>query len=302
MIPTVEAWRNAAVLGGITVILTFFAQVRGAWRWFPALVIAAVGAGFALDVLAPEWVAASLLADAPWMAAGLLAVWCAHADSRWLRARSWPAVVLAAALFGDRFVALGLALAEPDPGRRARLVLAASGASLIGVTSGAAPLILGWGGIEAVVVGLVLAAIGFVAGGDVGTTKPDLRAAAPAVAVPLLGAVVTWVAITSGALELVATGIEGLPMLAMPRGDLLLFAGATLAGALGDEGLFALLAREVELRALSVRGDTVATALRAGLAVGGGLPLLLLTGSRLRVGVPLWLAQVGVVVAWLFFR
>ncbi len=302
MIPTVEAWRNAAVLGGITAVLAIVARVRSGWKWFPALVIAGIGAAFVLDVVATSWMGASLLADAPWGAAVLLALWSAHAESRWLRARSWPVVVLATALLGDRFVAMGLAASEPDPARRARLVLAASGASLIGVTSGAAPLLLGWGGLEAVAVGLVLAVLGYAGGGDVTRAKPDAKAAGAALVVPLLGAIVAWLAIVGGALEVVAYGIEQIPYLAMPRGDLAVFGGAVAAGAIGDEGLFALLAREIELRALSLRGDAIPMALRAGLAVGGGLPLLLATGSRLRVGVPLWLAQLGVVTAWLYFR
>lgn len=303
MIPTtVEAWRNAALLGGIVAVLAMVGQIRAARAWFPALVLAGVGAAFWLEALAGSWLLSSLRADAPWGSALLLAMWAVHGDSRWLRARSWPAVVLAAALLGDRFVAMGLALCEPDPARRARLVVAASGASLVGWTSGAAPLVLGWGGLECVGVGLVLAALGYSGAGDFGRVAPDTRAAVAAAVVPVFGAVVTWLAIVGGALEVLADGLEGIPLLAMPRGDLLVYGGAVLAGAFGDEGLFALLARETELRALSLRGDAIPTSLRAGLAVGGGLPLLVLTGSRLRVGVPLWLAQVGVVTAWLYLR
>ncbi|MFN7145199.1 MAG: hypothetical protein ACK4YP_15605, partial [Myxococcota bacterium] len=176
------------------------------------------------------------------------------------------------------------------------------GASLIGGTSGAAPLVLGWGGPEAVGVGLVCAALGFAPGGGVERAAPDLKAAATALLVPVLGGVVTWLAVVSGALELVAMGLEQVPSLAMARGDLLVYAAAVFGGAVGDEGLFALFAHEVELRALSIRGDALPTAIRAGLAIGGGLPLLLLTRSRLSVGLPLWLAQVGVVTAWLSFR
>lgn len=303
MTPTiVEAWRNAAVLGGIVAVICLLAQVRAVRPWLPALVIAGLGAAFGLGAAHKDWFLGSLADDAPWGSALLLAAWTAHGDTRWLRARSWPVVVLATALLGDLFVAMGLALCEPDPARRARLVIAASGASLIGWTSGAAPLVLGWGGLECVAVGLALAAVGFVPGGDFGRAAPDVRAGAKALVVPVLGAVVAWLAIAGGTLELLADGLEKIPLLWIPRGDLLVYGGAVLAGAIGDEGLFALLARETELRALSLRGDEVPMALRAGLAVGGGLPLLVLTGCRLRVGVPLWLAQVGGTLAWLSLR
>ncbi|MDP2306343.1 MAG: hypothetical protein Q8P18_09980 [Pseudomonadota bacterium] len=299
----VEAWRNAAVLGAISGLWMALAQLRRAWGWLPAGVIAGVGAALFLGALAPSWALSSLVADAPWLGAIALAIWGAHAESAWLRVRAWPMVVLATALLGDRFVAVGLALAEPDPSRRARLVIAASGASLIGVTSGAAPLVLGWGGPEFVGMGFVLAAVGFVGGsGPIERARPDVGAAWKALVVPLLGAVVVWLAILSGALELVATALEQVPLLATPHGDLLVYAGAVVGGAFGDEGLLALCAQQIEFRALSVRGDTLPIAIRAGLAVGGGLPLLLLTGSRLRVGLPLWLLQLLLVTVWLLLR
>ncbi len=300
----IEAWRNAAVLGAISGLLVAMSQLRRSWTWFPVAVLAAVGAALYLDALAPTWAASSLVADAPWSFALLLALWSAHAHSGWLRVRGWPAVVLVTALLGDRFVALGLAAAEPDPARRARLVIASSGASLLGFTSGAAPLVLGWGGPEFVAMGLLLAGVGFVGGGGgVPTRAPaDLRAAAAALIVPLCGAVVVWIAVLGGVLEFAATGLEMVPFLATPHGDLLVYAAAVVGGAIGDEGLFALLTREIELRALSLRGDTLLVALRAGLAVGGGLPLLLLSGSRLRVGLPLWLLQIGMVTTWLWLR
>jgi hypothetical protein len=299
----IDAWRNAAVLGGITGVLLVLAQIGRARNWLPACFIAGVGVAIYLGALAPSWALSSLLADAPWLGACLLALWAANAESGWLRVRSWPAVVLATALFGDRFVALGLAAAEPDPARRARLVVAASGASLIGLTSGAAPLVLGWGGPEAVGIGVLLAGVGFAGGGGAPEWRaPNLKLAGTAALVPLLGAGIVWLAILGGALELVATGLEQVPLLAMARGDLLVFGSAVFAGAVGDEGVFALVVREIQLRGLSLRGDTLPMALRAGLAVGGGLPLLLLTRSRLRVGLPLWLLQIGLVTTWLWLR
>lgn len=299
----VEAWRNAAVLGGLGGLLLILAQVRRAWGWLPAGAIGGVGVALFLGALAPSWALSSLASDAPWPLACALAVWMAHADSAWLRVRAWPMVVLVTALFGDRFVALGLALSEPDPSRRARLVIAASGASLMGVSSGAAPLVLGWGGPESVGMGFLLAAVGFTGGaGPIERVRPDVRAAVRALLVPLLGAIVVWLAILSGALEQVATALEQVPLLSTAHGDLMVYGGAVVGGAVGDEGLLALCAREIELRALSMRGDVLPVAIRAGLAVGGGLPLLLLSGSRLRVGVPLWLLQVALVAVWLGLR
>jgi hypothetical protein len=298
----IELWRNAAVLGAMALGASVVGASRG-WRWTPAAVLCVVGAAFALRVLSPAWVVESLLADAPWMAAAVLAVWSLNAGAGWLRPRAWPLVVLTAAVFGDRFVALGLAAVEPDPSRRARLVLAASGASFIGPAAGAAPLILGHMGVQAVGVGILLALVGFTrGGGDLGARSPDLRGALEGLVLPLCGALITWLAMAGGALEFAATGLEWLPNYWIPRGDLVAFAAAAFAGAIGDEGMLALCFREVQLRALSLRGDEIPLALNAGLAVGGGLPLLLLTRARLSVGLPLWLAQVGVVATWLYLR
>jgi hypothetical protein len=302
MIPTVEAWRNAGALGAYTVLLLLASQPRWARRWLAALFMGGLGLAFYLQALDRRWAVSSFVADAPWVPAVLLALWMANAESGWLRARSWVGVVLATVLLGDRLVAVGLAAAEPDPGRRARLVLAASGASLIGVTSGAAPLVLGWGGAEAVLVGLLMAGVGFAPGGGVERVRPDGKAAAAALLVPLLGAGITWLAILGGAVELVSQGLEQVPLLPFSHGELLVYAAAVLGAVVGDEGFFALIAREVELRALSLRGDTLPMAIRAGLAVGGGLPLLWMTGARLRVGLPLWLLQVAMVAGWLLLR
>ena len=125
----IEAWRNAAVLGAIAGALAVLGQFPRLRTFFPAFLLVGVGAGFYLKALDTHWAMSSLAADAPWLAVALLAAWTLHTETAWLRARTWPLVVLLAAIFGDRFVALGLAVAEPDPARRARLVLAASGAS-----------------------------------------------------------------------------------------------------------------------------------------------------------------------------
>ncbi len=300
----IEGWRNAAVLGALAVLLMGLAQLPRAWRFLPLGAAVGVGVAAYLGALAPAWALDSLVADAPWLGTLALVIWTMHAESTWIRARSWPAAVGLGAVLGDRFVAAGLVLGEPDTGRRARLVLAASGASLMGFTSGAAPLLLGWGGLECVGIGLVLAAIGFVGGSApaLPVSRPPLRTLLTAGIVPMCGLFIVWFGMLGGGLEAVATGLERLPLEAYSHSHLLVFAGSILGGGIADEGILALCAREIQLRALSLRGDDAVMAIRAGLAVGGGLPSLVLTGSRLRVGLPLWLLQVGVVATWLFLR
>ena len=51
-------------------------------------------------------------------------------------------------------------------------------------------------------------------------------------------------------------------------------------------------------RGLSLRGEQIREILLAGVSVGGTLPMLVATRSRLKVGVPWWLAQVAWVVGW----
>ncbi len=291
-----ELWRNAIVLGSAAVIIAAVAAFPRGRILVLVLVGVGVAAAFGLDVLDPAWALGSLGRDAPWTGALILAAWSLHAGTRWTQPRAWWSVVLTAALLGDVFVALGLAVCEPDPRRRARLVLAASGASLIGVTGGAAPLLLGWGGIEVAALGALCAAVGFVGGGDGARVRPSFEAGR--VLVPVLGAVATWLVIAGGGLEFAAMGLESLPIVE-PRFHRVVVAGAgALAGVVGDEGVMALYAQGTLDRALSLRTDETRQLLLAGLAVGGGLPLLLLTRSSLRVGLPLWAVQVLLLLLW----
>jgi hypothetical protein len=291
-----ELYRNALALGGATVVIAVGAQFPRLRPFLPFLALAACGLGFGLEVLDRAWAFASLRSDAPWLVAVVLAAWSVHGGSAWLRARSWWAVVAAAAVFGDLFVAAGLAVVEPDPRRRARLVVAASGASLLGRTSGAGALVLGWGGVEVVALGIACALVGFVRGGVV--DRAPLRPAWSAMVPPLVAAVATWLVAAGGSLEVVAVGLEQAPI-EFPRVWEALVAGAAaLAGVLGDEGTFALIARGMLERALSLRGDQMRQLLLAGLGVGGGLPLLLYTRSSLKVGLPLWLVQVAMLLGW----
>jgi hypothetical protein len=101
--------------------------------------------------------------------------------------------------------------------------------------------------------------------------------------------------------EILAERIEALPLDWPGHARGISFVAGLLGGALGDEGAAALLAREVAARSLSVKGTWAVDAVRAGLAIGGGLPLLVLTRSSLRVGVPLWLVQVLLGVGWVMW-
>ena len=73
---------------------------------------------------------------------------------------------------------------------------------------------------------------------------------------------------------------------------------ALLLGVLTDEGAGALAAQAVLDRAFNIQGDWARQMSVAGLAVGGGLPLLLLSRSSLRVGLPLWALQVALTLLW----
>lgn len=299
----IEAWRNGLIFGGAGVAAAALAQARGAWKGLPVVLIGLGALAFGAELVDRAWLAESLLLDAPWAAAAALALWAAQARTGWLRARSWPMVVLLTALFGDALIAVGLAAVEPDATRRARLVIAASGASLLTRTGGASSLLLGWGGWEAVGLGVALAAVGWVGGGrGQEYARPELRVVIAGLLVPLGAAVLAWFVIVGGAADLAARGLESLPLQRPRDYPIVALLGSIGCGTVGDEGVMALLAREVQLRALSIRGDWLAASMRVGLAVGGGLPLLVLTRSRLRVGIPLWLAQAGLAVLWCFLR
>ncbi len=291
-----ELWRNALVMGGAAVLIAVAGAIPRVRLLVPVLGAVAVAVAFGLGVLDPAWVLGSLVRDAPWLGAAVLGLWSVHAGTGWVRSGSWWAVVVLSALLGDVFVAAGLAAAEPDPRRRARLVLAASGASLVGITSGAAPLILGWGGASVAAVGVLCAAVGFTTGGT--SVRGPARFEPGRALVPLLGAVATWLVVAGGGVEFLAMGLEQLPVVE-PRYHRLVVAGvAAVAGAVGDEGLMALYAHSALDRALSLRGDDARQLLVAGLGIGGGLPLLVLTRSSLRVGLPLWGLQALVLALW----
>lgn len=299
-----EIIRNAMAVAGVVLVATFAGAVP-ALRWwgYLSVIAGAIGVAFLLGVLDARWVVESLGADLPWASVVVLLLWTLVARSGVLRPRGWPAVVGLGALAGDLLVAIALAVTEPDPGRRARLVLAASAASLVGPAGGAGALMLGWGGWELAAVGLVLALVG-VAGGETGVSwAPVDRSALPFAAAVALGAgVVAWLAAAAGALDFLAQGIERAPLEFPDEQGALVTGVGLLLGSFGDEGTIAVCFQGALDRALSAREPMVAPWLVAGLGIGNGLPLLVATRSSLKVGLPLWLLQVVGVLAWAWLR
>ena len=283
--PRARVWGAVGITLGVLVV----AAVRDVFRW--------------------QWMPVSLLHDVPWGAVAVLGAWGALGRAGFAGTRRWPAVVLLSALVGDLFVATGLALLEPDARRRARLVLAASAASLAGITSGAAPLMLGWGGAQAVGLAVLLACVGFVGGPSEGgawleripaETSERARRLGWGFALALLAGIALWGTLVGTSAEILAERIEALPLDRPGEARAWALGAGMLGGFLGEEGFTALLAREVAARALSVKGTWAVDAARVGICVGGGLPLLVLTKSSLRVGLPLWLLQVALAWGWLW--
>lgn len=300
-VPVVQV---ALLLGGLGLLGLIAANGRTAWRWMPILLAGFVGVAFAYHVLHPAFALESVRVDPPWAAAALLAVYTAVGASGAFRFTSWPTVVLGTALLGDTAVAAGLALAEPDDARRARLVVAASGASLISPWSGATVLTLGHGPWALSALGLGLALFGLAGGGapKPAFARPDLGAAWRAGLVPLWMALLTWLFMLGAVSDLVGVALEGLPPMVPGHATAWLGTVAAILGAVGYEPGVALFSQDVILHATQVRGEWLADALRVGGSVGAGLPLLLATRSKLTVGLPLWVGQVLVAVGFLFLR
>ncbi len=301
---SLPVFRNALALGVIGLLALVLGRAKRAEMWLPIYIVAAAGVAMGLRALHPAFMVESLANDPPWVTGALLAGWSALAATGLVRARAWWAVVLASALLGDLLVATGLALCEPDDRRRARLVLAASGASLLGPASGATALALGWGGLPISALGLGLAALGFAPGGERPEFKAELspRGLLGAALVPLWLALVTWLFMLGGVPDLGANFLEHLPVTLPGRAPVAAAAVATILGGLGVESGVALFAQDLLLHATQLRGGWAADALRIGVAVGGGLPMLFLTRSRLTVGIPLWVAQVLLALGFVAWR
>lgn len=300
----IELIRNVMVLTGAIAVVGLAGSVRVLrWWGYLAVVVGAVGVAAFLGVVDRRWAWESLGADVSWGPVLALAAWGMLGRSAYVRPRGWGYVVALAAVAGDLLVATGLALSEPDPSRRARLVLAASAASMVGPVSGAGAVVLGWAGWEVAVVGLVLSLVGVRAGEHAlarGAVDPSglLFAAAAAVG----GGLAAWLGAASGALEFLAQGLERAPLEFPDQQGALVTGAGVLLGMLGDEGTWALCFHGALERALSIREGMVPAWMVAGLAVGNGLPMLLATGSSLRVGLPLWLLQVIGVLGWAWSR
>ncbi len=298
------AYLDMAWVGGAAGLVALLCQFRRLEKLWPLGVALVAGVAAWRWVIDPAWVWESIRLDVPWGSAILLALWGLQARLGWLRVEGWVGAVLGGVLVGDVAVATSLVMTEPDPGRRARLVLAASGASLIGRTGGAAPLLLGWGGGTLVVLGLLLALVGYSGSKKWGISvqKPVLSGAWPALLTGIAGGLIVWLLITAGVLEFAAGRMEVLPVKLPAFGRWIVTAVGLGVGALADEGVGALAASETLARALSLREDWARQSLLSGITVGGGLPLLLITRSSLRVGLPLWLLQVAVLAAWIWWR
>jgi hypothetical protein len=163
---------------------------------------------------------------------------------------------------------------------------------------------LGWGGGTLVILGLLLALVGYTDVKKLGISvqKPVFAGAWPALLTGVGGALVVWLLITAGVLEFAAGRLEVLPV-KLPGYERWIVTGLGLVvGSLVEEGVGALAAAETLLRGLSLREDWARQSLLSGITVGGGLPLLVLTRSSLRVGLPLWLLQVAVLGAWIWWR
>ena len=297
--PVVKVALLMGALGTTGLILGHF---RGAWKWLPVWLCAMTAVAFAIRVLRPAFALDSLVHDAPWLGAAAMAVFLVVGAAGVVRATSWWAVVLGTALVGDLAIAAGLCLAEPDPSRRARLVLAASGASLISPWSGASVLALGHGSLTISALGVLLAAIGFAPGGGKPTfAPPDTSVTWKAALLAASYAVLIWLFMLGGVPDLAAMGLEAMPPVFPGHATPVLGGLSILAGILGTEPGGALLAQDTVLHATQTRGAWVSDALRVGLSVGAGLPMLVATRSRLSLGITLWLGQVGLALGWLWF-
>lgn len=299
--PVVE---NAISLGSIASLGLVLARLRSGRVGLPLLLAVLIGYAFMLRVLHPDFIVDSLIHDVPWFRAGLLGIFCALGASGMVRTNSWFATVLGAAMVGNVAIAAGLALVEPNAGRRAKLVVASTGASLLSPWSGVTPLALGYGGLEIAALGLCLAAVGLVWGGSTLPTfaKPNVREGAWTLSLFVWLAGLAWVFALAGVPDFAASGLESLPPMFPGRATVWLGAVAVILGAIGYEPAVAMVAADVLDHASQLRGAWAADAIRVGLSVGAGLPMLIVTRCQLRVGLPLWLAQVVLALGFLWIR
>lgn len=291
------------VMGGLGAVGLLLANVRGAWAWLSAWVLLMAGFAWWNKALAWPSLAESLVYDVPWATVALVAMWTAVGASGVFRPARFLAVALGAACFGSLAACLGLVVAEPDAGRRARLVVAASGAALLTPWGSPASLALGGASSELTALGVVLALVGFTRGGAATRWSPPDWVAVRNMSLLLVWVVLlVWLMRHGGVPDFLATGLEGLSARLPGRSTLWLGTVASIVGSLVHPAGAALVGGLVVDHATQVRGTWALDALKVGLTVGAGLPALLLTRSRLSVGLPLWVLQVLIAVAFLAAR
>lgn len=296
------AARVLLVMGGVGVLGLGLANVRGAWAWLGLWVLLAMGFAWKQEALAWRVVGESLRFDIGWPVVGLLAVWALFGASAVVRPASFLGVVAASALFGSMGAWVGVALAEPDEGRRARLVLAATGAALLTPWASPASLTLGGASLGVTALGALLALVGFAPGGRNTVAAPRWGEVARAALLLTWLVLLVWLLRQGGVPDFIATGLEALPPRLPGHATLWLGTVATIVGSLLHPAGAALLAGVVLEHATQLRGEWAQEALRVGLTVGAGLPALLLTRARITVGLPLWVLQVLLALAYLAWR
>lgn len=297
----IQTFADAIYIGIAIGIVALLGHIRR-FEWFlPLGVLAVVGLGFQRWILDKQWVLSSFMQDVPWTSAFWVGLWAASARSGWLKVSGWIPAVLGGLLVGDLAVAVGLS--ESDPHRRARLVLAASGASLIGRWGGAGPLVLGWGSPSVAALGILLVLACWTPGAmRVSVQRPNVKQALFGLSAAVCGAVLVWLLAAANVLELVALPMESLPAKQPGWAQAFVAVPAVVLGALFDEGMAAICLSGVLERAFSVKGTWAREAMLAGVVIGGGLPLLLISKSSLKTGIPLWLLQLALLGAWIYWR
>jgi hypothetical protein len=275
---------------------------------WPATLAVAVAGGLVVRSEAPDpaWIGDALLHDLPWGPLAVLAVWWVVARLGVVRVRGAGSAALVGGLLGDEAAARGLSTAPGDARDRARAVLAASGASLVGPFGGGAVLGLGHGGLPAAGLGLAMAAV--AAGPGVLRDRPRFERPDGATVRSAL-----WQGLARTALVAAACGcfvigggaaacadiLTRLELLEPGRHAWQVGAAGVVAGIVGQEAGVAMLAARAFERASDATHPGHLAVFRAALAVGSGLPALLVTRSALRIGLPAWCAQVALFFAWI---
>ena len=299
------AFAQAFTLTAACLATVALLQLRPLW---PAAIASMVAVGLVVrsEALDPAWIGDVVRHDVPWGTVFLLAAWWTVARLGVVQVRGVGSAALVGATLGDEAVAHGLPTQPADARDRARAVMAASGASLVGPLGGGAVLGLGHGGLASVGLGLAMAALAAAPGAlrdrptfvrpDVATTR---AAVWNGVARAGLVAVVCGCFVVGGGASVAADILTRLELLEPGRHPWHVALAGLGAGVVGQEAAVAVLAARAFERASDATQPGHLAIFRAALAVGGGLPVLLATRSALRIGLPAWFAQVAVLFAWI---